>query len=54
MWPHKAVFYAAMGGGGHFHPDGPIRQPEDIAKRASEGYPVIGIWFGFTAVFGEG
>jgi len=43
MWPHKAVFYAAMGGGGHFHPDGPISQPEDIAKRASEGYPVIGM-----------
>jgi acyl-CoA synthetase (AMP-forming)/AMP-acid ligase II len=43
MWPHKAVFFAAMGGGGHFHPDGPIRQPEDIAKRASEGYPVIGM-----------
>ena len=43
MWPHKAVFYAAMGGGGHFHPAGPIEQPDDIAVRAKEGYPVIGM-----------
>ena len=43
MWPHKAVFYAAMGGGGHFHPAGPIQAPEDIAIRAKEGYPVAGM-----------
>jgi len=42
MWPHKAVFYAAMGGGGHFHPAGPIEAPEDIAVRAKEGFLVTG------------
>ena len=31
MWPHKAVFFAAMGGGGWFHPDGAITEPEQIA-----------------------
>jgi acyl-CoA synthetase (AMP-forming)/AMP-acid ligase II len=43
MWPHKAVFFAAMGGGGHFHPAGPIREPADIAVRAREGYAITGI-----------
>ena len=43
MWPHKAVFYAAMGGGGHFHPAGPIEQPEDIAVRAKDGFLVTGM-----------
>ena len=33
MWPHKALFFAALGGAGHFHPDGPISQPEEIASR---------------------
>lgn len=36
MWPHKAVFYAAMGGGGHFHPEGAITAPEQIASRITE------------------
>ena len=43
MWPHKAVFFAAMGGGGHFHPAGPITTPEEIAVRAKEGFVVIGL-----------
>jgi 3-oxocholest-4-en-26-oate---CoA ligase len=43
MWPHKAVFYAAMGGGGHFHPAGPIQEPADIAVRAKEGFAVTGM-----------
>jgi acyl-CoA synthetase (AMP-forming)/AMP-acid ligase II len=43
MWPHKAVFYAAMGGGGHFHPAGPIERPEDIAVRAKDGFLVTGM-----------
>ena len=43
MWPHKAVFYAAMGGGGHFHPAWPIEQPEDIAVRAKDGFLVTGM-----------
>jgi len=43
MWPHQAVFYAAMGGGGHFHPAGAIKEPEDIAVRAKEGFAVTGM-----------
>lgn len=38
MWPHKAFFFACLGGGGHFHPGGPITAPQEIADRAREGY----------------
>ncbi len=38
MWPHKALFYAAMNGGGHFHADGPCKQPEDIVERAKDNF----------------
>lgn len=38
MWPHKAFFFACLGGGGHFHPSGPITEPGEIAGRAIEGY----------------
>jgi acyl-CoA synthetase (AMP-forming)/AMP-acid ligase II len=43
MWPHRAVFFAAMGGGGHFHPAGPIAQPEDIVVRVKEGHAIVGM-----------
>ncbi|MFT6286340.1 MAG: acyl-CoA synthetase (AMP-forming)/AMP-acid ligase II [Alcanivorax sp.] len=42
MWPHKNVFYAAMGGGGWFHPDGAITEPEQIAKRIGD-FAVVGM-----------
>ncbi|GAB3270832.1 acyl-CoA synthetase [Parahaliea aestuarii] len=42
MWPHKAVFYAAMGGGGWYHPDGAITEPEQIASRVGD-FPIIGM-----------
>ena len=42
MWPHKNVFFAAMGGGGHFSPDGPCEKPEDISSRVTE-HPLTGI-----------
>ncbi|PLW68932.1 acyl-CoA synthetase [Pseudohalioglobus lutimaris] len=42
MWPHKAVFYAAMGGGGWFHPDGAITRPEQIADRVGD-FPIVGM-----------
>ena len=42
MWPHKAVFFAAMGGGGWFHPDGAISQPEEIADRIGD-FPIVGM-----------
>lgn len=38
MWPHKAFFFACLGGGGHFHPAGPIETSDEIAGRAVEGY----------------
>jgi acyl-CoA synthetase (AMP-forming)/AMP-acid ligase II len=41
MWPHKALFYAAMNGGGHFHGDGPCKVPEDIVVRAKENFFMI-------------
>ncbi|WP_235015201.1 AMP-binding protein [Oceanicoccus sp. KOV_DT_Chl] len=42
MWPHKNVFMAAMGGGGHFSPLGACVEPEDIASRVLEN-PIVGI-----------
>ncbi len=42
MWPHKSVFYAAMGGGGWFHPDGAITAPEQIAGRIGD-FPIVGM-----------
>ena len=42
MWPHKNVFFAAMGGGGWFHPDGAISAPEEIASRVGD-FPIIGM-----------
>lgn len=42
MWPHQNVFFAAMGGGGHFSPNGPCQKPEDIATRVAEN-PLCGI-----------
>jgi len=42
MWPHKSIFFAAMGGGGHFSPLGACEQPEDIATRITE-WPMRGI-----------
>ena len=42
MWPHKSLFYAALGGGGWFHPDGPISEPEQIASRIGD-FPIVGM-----------
>ena len=42
MWPHKSVFFAAMGGGGWFHPDGAITEPEQIADRVGD-FPIVGM-----------
>lgn len=63
MWPHKAFFFACLGGGGHYHPAGPISRPEDIAIRASEGYRIkvftlaplmhgAAIWTAWSALLG--
>jgi acyl-CoA synthetase (AMP-forming)/AMP-acid ligase II len=42
MWPHKSVFYAAMGGGGWFHPDGAMKSPGEIVERIGD-FPIIGM-----------
>ena len=42
MWPHKNLFFAALGGGGWFHPDGPITDPEQIASRIGD-FPIVGM-----------
>jgi acyl-CoA synthetase (AMP-forming)/AMP-acid ligase II len=42
MWPHKSLFYAALGGGGWFHPDGAITDPEQIAGRIGD-FPIVGM-----------
>lgn len=38
MWPHRAFFFACLNGAGYYHPDGPCREPGDIAARATGGY----------------
>ena len=38
IWPHKAIFFGGFGGGGNFHPEGPIKAPEELADRAREGF----------------
>ena len=38
IWPHKALFYAGFGGGGNFHPDGPIDEPAELKSRIEEGF----------------
>lgn len=63
MWPHKAFFFACLGGGGHFHPAGPVSAPEEIAGRAAEGYQLsmftiaplmhgAAIWAAWSALLG--
>ena len=37
MWPHKALFFAALGGAGHFSAEGPIRAPDQIVSRIFPG-----------------
>lgn len=36
MWPHKAFFFACLGGGAHFNPNGPVTTPEEVGARAVE------------------
>lgn len=37
MWPHKSLFYGALGAGGWFHPAGAVEVPEDLTSRVLEG-----------------
>lgn len=38
MWPHRALFFAALGGLGFNNPDGPVKTPEEVGQRAAEGF----------------
>lgn len=40
MWPHKSLFFGALGGGGFFRKEGPIRRPEEIADAARASPPL--------------
>jgi len=40
MWPHRALFFGALGGGGFYHPDGPVTHPQQLGERASQGPPL--------------
>ncbi len=42
MWPHKNIFFAALGGAGWFSPLGPCKRPQDIQSRVSEN-PIVGM-----------
>ncbi len=37
MWPHKSLFFGALGGGGWYHPDGPVSRPSGLTRRIIEG-----------------
>jgi len=44
MWPHKAYFFSALGGGGAMNPElGPIHAPEELGERAGSGFPLRGM-----------
>ena len=36
MWPHKSLFFGALGGGGFYHPKGPVTEPGELAERVLE------------------
>ena len=38
MWPHKDLIFGSFGGLGFYHPDGPIKKPEDVGPRAIDGF----------------
>lgn len=40
MWPHKAFFFACLGGGGMYLRQPPIKNPEEIAEMAVNGPPL--------------
>ena len=42
MWPHKSIFFAALGGGGHFSPLGPCEKPGDIVDRVGD-FQMVGM-----------
>ena len=41
MWPHKAIFFAALGGGGIYFRRPPIQRPEELAEFVPHGPPLV-------------
>ena len=41
MWPHKAIFMSALGGGGIFFRRPPIQRPEELADFVPHGPPLV-------------
>ena len=37
IWPHKHLFFSALGGGGFFHADGAVTNPEELIGRVNDG-----------------
>lgn len=40
MWPHRALFFGALGGGGFYRAQGPIRSPEEIVEVVLAAHPL--------------
>ena len=40
MWPHQSLFFGALGGGGFYRKEGPIKTPDEIADVARNGHPL--------------
>jgi len=40
VWPHRALFFGALGGGGSFRAQGPISTPEEIVEVVLAGHPL--------------
>lgn len=38
MWPHRALFFGALGGGGYYRKEGPIKTPQEIVDVVRNGY----------------
>lgn len=62
IWPHKNLFFGALGGGGWYHPEGAISEPAQLASRVIEGpqlttFPVAPLmhgaafWTAMSSVF---
>ncbi|NIB42136.1 acyl-CoA synthetase [Pseudomaricurvus alkylphenolicus] len=41
MWPHKALYFAALGGNSTLHPDGPIKTAAQIGERVDPNAEMV-------------
>lgn len=40
MWPHRALFFGALGGGGFYRAEGPVQSPQELAAVVRNGPPL--------------